>query len=270
MKRPEAALLAVALLERAARLLTLPLRPRARVRAMSLLVERLDPRWTNPTKYGPVTFWCPSTWPYTRSDMVKEPGTYAWIDGFADGETMWDIGANIGVYSLYAARKGHRVAAFEPSALTFSVLARNVELNGFDDRVTFLNLAVAERACLDVLNMPHTEMGRAHHSFGAPIESGAATLFRQPVLGFAVDELAAMATMPFPNHVKIDVDGIEEEIVRGAKRTLADPALRSVQIEIRPDARRQRIMAMMTEAGLVLDHVHHGKLNHVFVRGGSD
>src|SRR5215510_9943048 len=52
-----------------------------------------------------------------KSVLTKEPDTIRWIDSFDRSDVFWDVGANVGVFSLYAARsRGVRVLAFEPSA----------------------------------------------------------------------------------------------------------------------------------------------------------
>lgn len=271
--RPEMAVVLARMLRITAGLTLRLVRPRARIRALALLMEEIEPVWTNPTKHGPIEFYCPATWPYTRSDMAKEPATLEWIDGFAQDDVFWDVGANVGVFTLYAARRGLNVCAFEPAAVNFYVLARNVALNGFDGRVTFLNVALAERSQLSTLYMSHTRVGGAQHQFGRPQDDethikrdsyGRANTFRQSTLGFSVDDLIGSWGLPFPNHIKIDVDGNEVEIVRGAAKTLSDSRLRSVLIEIRADAREDRIRQDLANAGLVQTSQH--GMNHVFVR----
>jgi hypothetical protein len=67
--------------------------------------------------------------------LTKEVDTIAWIDGFKDNQVFWDIGANVGVYSLYAAIKRQlRVSAFEPSSANYYALTRNCQLNGLTER----------------------------------------------------------------------------------------------------------------------------------------
>jgi ribosomal protein L11 methylase PrmA len=67
----------------------------------------------------------------------KEPDTLDWIDThFKPGDTVYDIGANIGQYALYAAKRLNNdvvILAFEPEALNFAKLNRNIVLNGLID-----------------------------------------------------------------------------------------------------------------------------------------
>ena len=67
---------------------------------------------------------------------TKEPETLAWIDAIPEGAIVWDVGANIGLYAVYAAnRRNCRVWAFEPSVFNLELLARNIHLNGPSDKV---------------------------------------------------------------------------------------------------------------------------------------
>src|SRR4051812_37306235 len=61
---------------------------------------------------------------------TKEPETLEWIDGIPEGSVLWDIGANVGLYTCYAAKaRGCRVFAFEPSVFNLELLARNIFFN---------------------------------------------------------------------------------------------------------------------------------------------
>jgi FkbM family methyltransferase len=273
MRRPQFATVVARFLAWQAQLLTRVLRPRARVYALAQLKESIEPIYVNESRHGPIVFYCPAVWPYSRSDMAKEPRTLAWIDTFARGDVFWDVGANVGVFTLYAATRGHTVWAFEPAAVNFFVLARNVELNRLSDRVTFLNTAISSSSKLDALYMSHTKVGGAQHQFGRPQDDtthikrdsyGQANAFRQPVFGYAIDDLVEKIAAPFPSHIKVDVDGNEVDVVRGARKTIADPRVKSLLIEIRPDRREAEIRELLSGAGLVLAEQH--GLNHIFVR----
>jgi FkbM family methyltransferase len=254
VRRPELAPLVARFAIELIGLMSKPLGSRARVFVKARIMERLEPIWVNPTKFGPITLYCPATWPYSRSDMAKEPDTSRWVEGFVDGEVLWDVGANVGVFSLLAAKKGHRVVAFEPAAVNYFVLAKNVELNAFDDRITFLNIALTDHSRIDILHMSETRVGAAQHNFAVADEACLASQrgFKQPCIGYSVDDFVRTYKVPFPNHIKIDVDGIEARIIAGAKMTLQDLRLKSVLVEINSDEAHASIQRQMTEAGLIL------------------
>ncbi len=68
--------------------------------------------------------------------LEKEPETIRWVDSFDPDAVFWDVGANTGVFSLYAALNSDvRVLAFEPGAVNHYLVALSAELNGLDRRV---------------------------------------------------------------------------------------------------------------------------------------
>lgn len=165
---------------------------------------------------------------------TKEPETLAWIDTIPARSVMWDVGANIGLYSCYAAKaRSCRVIAFEPSVFNLELLARNVHLNRLTDRVTIVPLPLCEHVADSTLNMTTTQWGGALSSFG--VEHGfdgkaLNKVFEFRTLGLSGDEFVTKLGVPYPDYIKMDVDGIEHLILRGAGEVLK--RVRSVQVEI--------------------------------------
>ncbi len=205
---------------------------------------------------------------YTRSPLLllraanllsKEEDTIRWIDQFEDKAVFWDIGANVGVYSLYAGvRKGLTVLAFEPSAANFHVLSHNIYLNNLSDRVTAYCVAFSDHTQLGVLNLPGLRMGGALSQFGRMGETsryasdGHST--PQGMLGFTIDEFVARFRPPIPAYIKLDVDGLELPILAGAKEILCNPHLRSLMVEltVTRKAERDEAIELLKSAGLHL------------------
>lgn len=221
-------------------------------------------------------FACPNRLTRWRVETLatKEPATLAWIDSFRAGAVLWDIGANIGLYSLYAAgARGCEVVAFEPVPANFAVLAKNVEINGLTARVHSFAVALGPETGLGTLGMETTEAGSATAAFG---DRERPAKVRLTGLCYAVDGFLADFAPPFPQHIKIDVDGAEEAILSGAERTLADGRLLSLLIEC--DDRREdaaaRIAARLARHGFRRAESHRSPLfpdsparNVLFVRG---
>lgn len=167
----------------------------------------------------------------------KEPETLDWLDAeLRDGDVFYDVGANIGVYALYAAvlRPGARVFAFEPESLNFAELCRNAHLNRLEN-LTPCALALSDKLGLELLHVDAMEAGSALNNLGAPSPlswNGAGSAFRHGVLAAPLDELSARLGLPAPNLLKIDVDGIEPAILRGGEKTLRAPTLRGVLVEL--------------------------------------
>jgi len=166
----------------------------------------------------------------------KEPETLDWIDSFAPGEVLYDIGANVGVFSVYAAlHSDSDVYAFEPEAKNYACLVRNLYLNGLGRRVKALNIGLHDRTVIEFLQLQGMVSGAALHTLGEAIDwrkQPFQPAFEQSVMAFSLDEfIERFATAP-PNHIKLDVDGNEAKIIAGGRRTFTSPTLRSLMIEI--------------------------------------
>jgi FkbM family methyltransferase len=225
---------------------------------------------------------CPNELTRSRAETFfeKEPETLEWIDGFGKGETLFDVGANIGLYTLYAASRGMKVFAFEPESQNYALLNRNVYRNGLADRVTALNVALSDKDALGALNLPRFYAGAALNNFGENLNwkrERYEPAFRQGVIAFSLDSFLARHPEAFPDHLKIDVDGAEIKIVLGAEKTLRDPRLKSLSVEINEELPEDlAIVEKAAEAGLRVLHKKHSDMvarsefkrlyNYVFVR----
>jgi FkbM family methyltransferase len=170
------------------------------------------------------------------------------------GDVFYDIGANVGAYSLVAVKKpggGPRVFAFEPSYANVDSLCANIVLNDAADQITPIPFALSNADALTVFSLRALEPGSARHTLGdGPSEEGP-TLYRQPVMTFRLDELIDRYGLPWPNHIKLDVDGGELAVLEGATRALASPALRSMLVEVSVSL-SDDITAVLVKQGLAL------------------
>ncbi len=216
-------------------LVTAHMSPQRRASAKALAAERLTQTVRIPTDRGEMVVFCPSARALhdPQGFGKDEPETVDWIDQhIKDGETMWDIGANIGLYTLYTALNSQvTVLAFEPSAASFATLVRNLELNAMDDRVAAYCLAFSDKTKLDALHMANTDAGHSMHAFGQTetVEGTVNAIFSQAVMGFSIDEFRNHFGLPAPDHIKLDVDSIEVKILKGAAKTL--PTVKTVMVE---------------------------------------
>jgi len=175
-------------------------------------------------------------WEGNRANTLatKEPETVRWIlANFRAGDTLFDIGANNGIYTLLAAAHapGGRVVAVEPMAATFARLCENIVLNGFTNVDPYC-VAIAASQSLGTLNLSSLEAASSMHSLG---EAGLTEQFGEAIVlraGIGLTTIDALtATAGPPTLMKIDVDGGEDAVLAGASSTLRDPRLRSVIIE---------------------------------------
>jgi len=168
-----------------------------------------------------------------ESYETKEPETLDWIDGFSTAEVFYDVGANIGLYSLYAASARRcKVLAFEPEGKNFARLVNNQVLNELDGMRAFC-IAVGGSLRADQLYVTGGVSGDSQHNVGEenphyPRECCVV----QGSFVVSLDDLCYSFNLPIPQHLKIDVDGLEEEIISGAKKLLSDTSLKTVMVEI--------------------------------------
>ena len=192
-----------------------------------------------------------------RTYNEKEPETLDWMDQrLGAGDVFFDIGANIGVYTLYAALRhpGARVVAFEPEYGNLHLLRDNLVDNGLQDRVEVYALALSDRSGVSHLHLQDLTPGTSLHTESR--DRLHRTLAGRPVVGregICVMTLDAFCdeTGLSPQALKIDVDGSEPCVLAGARRTLGSTALRSVLLEMPNDASaRASCERQLTDAGL--------------------
>jgi len=205
-------------------------------------------------------FLAPTNLTLFRADTLfsKEPDTISWIDSFEKGSVFWDVGANIGTYSVYALAKHAdlRVVAVEPSPLNLELLVRNVAANAFQgNRFSLVPLALTEKSGESGFTLSSTELGGALNAFGVdyghdgnPISSA----ISYSTVGVALDDLVKFFGISTPRYLKIDVDGIEHLVLRGGAELLRRPELKSVLIELNKDFREQydTCFELLLSAGL--------------------
>ncbi|GIX14444.1 MAG: hypothetical protein KatS3mg118_2403 [Paracoccaceae bacterium] len=185
-------------------------------------------------------------WQRGRSFLAKEPQTIGWLRGLAEGDVFLDIGANIGIFSLFAAHRvgeaGH-VYAFEPHLPTAVQLLHNVALNGLGARITVLSIAASGRDGFAPFLYKRLREGASGSQLAIP---GHPVMTRQEgaelKYGLTVDSMVAQGVIRPPTHVKIDTDGIELQITRGMAGLLGRPDRpRAILVEVQPgelDAQR--------------------------------
>lgn len=198
---------------------------------------------------------------------TKEPETLEWLDRFGGDGVLFDIGANVGIYSIYYA-KTHpgRVYAFEPSALNLGLLARNISANGVSSAVTIVPTPLTDANQVASFQLTMLDEGGAMSTFGEDLghDGGVITpRMSYETTGVTLDCLVeAGIVADLPTMIKLDVDGIEHLILRGASATLAAPSLRTVLIEVndRFTVLADEVTAILTHAGFSLVERRHAAM----------
>lgn len=193
-----------------------------------------------------------------QATAAKEPFTVTWLEeSLRDGGVLYDIGANVGGYSLIAAAQSAdvRVVAFEPAYKNYAALCDNVVVNSFADRVVPVPLALGRETRLATFRHRRLIVGGARHeSRAAPGELDWQPDYEQPGLVAALDDVVRWFGLPAPTHAKVDVDGAEAEVFEGAAATLAAPTLRGILVEMADDP--DAISSLLRTAGFSLRRVH--------------
>lgn len=192
-----------------------------------------------------------------RTLYDKEPDTIRWIASFESERTLLDVGANVGMYTVLAAvTRAARVYAFEPESQNYAVLNANIAANGLSDRVLAYPLALSDRAQLDRLFLSEFSAGGSCHSFGEQVGfdlKPRRAAFAQGCFSATIDQLIESGSMPVPDYIKIDVDGIEHKVIDGARRTLQNPKVKEILIELNTHlVEHQRVISLLREGGF--DH----------------
>jgi FkbM family methyltransferase len=195
-------------------------------RGRFILSEFLEYQISRSTKVdspeGEIKFLTPNWLTFYRANTFfsKEPETISWIRSMRTTDLLWDIGANVGTYSIFAARRGLDVVAIEPSFLNLEILCRNIIANNLEDKVIVFPIALDSQAGVQKLFMSKENMliGGAHNSirqelnqFGNKMENS--QVLHWPTL--TIDRFAQLFGLKNPTHIKIDVDGCELEILQG-------------------------------------------------------
>ncbi len=186
----------------------------------------------------PARFYTPNEKTRWRAATLytKEPVTIEWLRAMPKGAVFVDVGANVGVYTVYAAvAREARVYAFEPEAQNFALLNRNIGANGLGRLVVAFCAALADVRTVDRLYLAEGTAGSSCHSFGSEVGfdlEPRPAAHVQGCLSLRLDDLVSEGVVPVPRYVKIDVDGFEHKVVAGARRTLERPEVRELLVEI--------------------------------------
>ena len=175
--------------------------------------------------------------------MSKEPETIKWINSFTKDSVFFDVGANIGIYTLYSAvMRENTVYSFEPHSASFKNLLDSINLNKLDKCQAY------------VKNM---------HEGVADNKVGQRGNYYHGCTEMHLDYLVGKGILPQPTHIKIDVDGFEDRVIKGSYATIQK--CKSVLIEI--DNKHIEFVQKIKDLGLTLQSQHkrnEEEFNYIF------
>ena len=219
--------------------------------------------------------------------FTKEPETLEWINNFEKKEnlTFWDIGANIGLYSIYNSLKNPKstTIAFEPSSSNLRVLTRNISINNLEKNIKVVSMPLTNKKNIfQEMKEGQFIEGGAMNSFGEKFDFEGKefqTTMKYNLLGTTMNYFIENSILEIPNYIKIDVDGIEHLILEGGDKFLTHQKVKSLSIEINENFKEQyeTVLDLMEKNKFKILHKKHNDdlfekskfnkvYNYVFVR----
>jgi len=204
----------------------------------------------------------------------KEKSTVLWIEKYYQkGDVIFDVGANIGAVSLISAahlEKDCLIYAFEPLPTTFGMLFKNIMTNNYDEVIIPLNIALSDNVAINQFNLTSIESGSSGHSIDNMEISRNFNKKSLTVLTQTLDSVISTYHINLANHIKIDVDGVDYEVLLGGeKRILNSPTLKTILIE--KNGKQDKIRSLVKKYGFVEVELtgNKGKYENIgFIRNG--
>jgi len=187
----------------------------------------------------------------------KEPETLAWIDSFKKGDYFLDVGANIGLYSLYAASRGVRVMALEPHHGNYMALVLNQRKHNRALNMVLMNVGAGNKSGMAEFCAQSVEAGYAGGGYMAS-GTNKATIFM-----WAIDDLTR--TFGPYDHIKIDVDGEEDLVIEGMRDTLAFNAVRTCLVEVCART-KHKVLKAFIQSGYTTENQYNSNEPHSRIR----
>jgi len=197
----------------------------------------------------------------------KEPETLEWIDSFQEKDNLifWDIGANIGLYSIYNSLKHPKstTIAFEPSSSNLRVLTRNISINNLEKNIKVVSIPLTNKENIfQEMKEGQFIEGGALNSFGEKFDFEGKEFkptMKYNLLGTTIDYFLENSILDIPDYIKIDVDGIEHLILEGGDKFLNDKKVKSLSIEINENFKEQydKVLNLMNKYEFKLLHKKH-------------
>lgn len=198
--------------------------------------------------------------------LTKEPETIEWITRMRKNAVFYDVGANIGVYSVFAAQDNPKrtVVAIEPQIDNFLVLMSTLYKENIKN---ILPIYAGASVLSEVAGFAPSDDPRPGSSGGKIIlDKNKGTI----CWSVCLDNLIYNMGLPVPNHIKIDVDNGTMDILSGMVGIVRRPEFASMLIEAEDKEQSYQIMSWAYSRGLGLDEELMEHTNHSNKRRKAD
>lgn len=188
----------------------------------------------------PIVYRVPNRTALLRVETLPtiEPSIIAWLESLEPGSIFLDVGANVGMHSIFAAKVRQAVVyAFEPESQNYALLNANIQANNLSELIKAYCAGLSDHEGLDNLFLSEFKLASSCHSLGQEVGFDLKprhSPFVQGAVSFSIDDLVRRKMLPVPNYIKIDVDGFEHKVLLGARETLTNPQVKSIIVELNP------------------------------------
>lgn len=170
--------------------------------------------------------------------FTKEPETISWIKSFNEGSVFFDIGANIGIYTIYGAvSKNISTYSFEPHAANYKNLIENINANNLKKSYAY-PLAVGKKFNLSSMFVKNMIEGVADN-----VVDNTGDVYHG-VVTVSLDQLIEDKMVPQPDYIKIDVDGYEDKVFQGCANAIKNCKSLLIEIDIKHIRLKEQIQAL--------------------------
>ena len=229
-----------------------------------------------------INFFCPNHLIKFRINTLftKEPETINWINSFKKNKNkkiiFWDIGANIGLYSIYSSvfhGNKIKVISFEPSMNNLRILSRNISVNYLYKNI-FINQIPLGNVNNDYCNFNDSnfiEGSAFNYLYTSKKLKKKKYNNNYKVFSSSIDNIIDMKKNDFPNYIKIDVDGNENIILKGGIKLLKKSSIKEILIEIdeKDKKKTNEIIKLLTKNYFKIKSINKSKLfksNNIYVK----
>jgi len=207
--------------------------------------EKLEPKTSLKFKnIDDLIFFTPSLLTKWRVDSLydKEPITLEWLSNLTKDSVLLDIGANVGMYTVVAAKiYKAKVFAFEPEPINYSILVKNIILNDLSELVLSYPAGISDFDGFTNFYIQNTKVGGSQNTINKPLNYRLEEMeYKHKIscISFKLDTLLKNKYISQPTHIKIDVDGLEHLIIENGLDVIKSPILESLIIEINPNLKQ--------------------------------
>jgi FkbM family methyltransferase len=181
--------------------------------------------------------------------VIEEVYRYKMYDRSSDfvakkGWVVFDIGANVGVVSVLQAQRDAQVYAFEPNPDCYRRLLKNITANGLEDKIRPFNLAVGNLAGIGEM-----QVEKGGTTAGTVRAGGDGNPSAAQVSITTLDQIVPALSISQIDLLKIDVEGAEVDVLRGAGHTLV--LTKRIMLEYHSRALLKQVEAILKPYGFV-------------------